>query len=112
MNGEGIHVRPVHADPDWDLVDQVVEDMQRILPEADLSSLHVVSRMLQVMRVFERRREKVLKQHGLEAWSFDMLSAIRRCPAQQMRPGDLLEFTPGDLGDHDDRGWTPLSDAT
>lgn len=78
--------------PGWDLVDQIVADMDRILPGRDLRSLHVVSRMLRIVRLFERRRETVLKQHGLEAWSFDMLAAIRRCPAEQMRPGDLLEF--------------------
>ncbi|WP_310961309.1 MarR family winged helix-turn-helix transcriptional regulator [Nocardioides terrisoli] len=85
--------RPDPGDPNWDVVDQIIEDMHRITPEADLSSLHVVSRMLRVIRIFERCREKALKTHGLEAWSFDMLAAIRRSTAEQMRPGDLLEFT-------------------
>lgn len=78
--------------PTWDAVDQIVMDMQRVMPHGDMTSLQLVSRMLRVIRIFDRRREKILKGHGLEPWSFDMLAAIRRDPAEQMRPGDLLDF--------------------
>jgi len=76
-----------------DSVDDVVTEMRAILPRSDLSSLQLVSRMLRVVRVFEQRREVLLKKYDLEPWSFDMLAAIRRSERQRLQPGELLAAT-------------------
>lgn len=76
-----------------DSVDDIAAQMRTILPDSDLSSLQLVSRMLRIVRVFEQRRAALLKDYGLEPWSFDMLAAIRRSERQRLRPGDLLAAT-------------------
>lgn len=81
------------AGDDRDTIDVIVAQMMRVRPDSDLRSLHLVSRMLRIVRIFERDREQALKPHGLEPWSFDMLAAIRRTPGMRVRPSDLIEAT-------------------
>ncbi|GAA1872467.1 MarR family winged helix-turn-helix transcriptional regulator [Paeniglutamicibacter psychrophenolicus] len=76
-----------------DAVDGIVKDWMRILPGTDVSSLQIMSRMLRVIRSFERRREDLLIQYGLEPWSFDMLAALRRNPGGVSSPGELIAAT-------------------
>ncbi|MFE6957259.1 MarR family winged helix-turn-helix transcriptional regulator [Streptomyces sp. NPDC057696] len=73
-----------------DSVDEMVDHWRACLPDAEVGSLEVVSRMLRVTRLFDRDRDDVLCRFGLEPWSFDMLAALRRDPRQRSTPGELM----------------------
>jgi len=77
-----------------DEVDRLVAGWQRVLPEADVSPLEVLSRVTRLARHLERQRTVVFARHDLEIWSFDVLSALRRSdPPHHLSPGQLLAQT-------------------
>lgn len=76
-----------------DAVDVMIAEWRAVLPDHDVSSLSVVSRMLRLVRIFERDRERVLAVVQLEPWSFDMLALLRRHPATRATPGELITAT-------------------
>lgn len=76
-----------------DAVDTIVEQWESSMPDLDFSSLHIVSRMLRLMRIFEHQRQAILAEVGLEPWSFDTLAAIRRTSNNTATPGELTEAT-------------------
>ncbi|MEU6662088.1 MarR family winged helix-turn-helix transcriptional regulator [Streptomyces sp. NPDC046821] len=81
-----------HSEP-LDAIDEMIGLWQACLPEAEVRSLEVVSRMLRITRLFDRDRDKTLSRFGLEPWSFDMLAALRRDARQQSTPGELMAAT-------------------
>jgi DNA-binding MarR family transcriptional regulator len=89
---------PDAAAPATDSIDLVVRQWEAKLPGLDFSSLHVVSRMLRLLRIFERDRERVLESVGLEAWSFDTLAVIRRDEAGVVTAGELAAAVVVTLG--------------
>ena len=56
--------------------------------------LEVLSRVSRLARHLDRARRAAFAAHGLEAWEFDVLSALRRQgPPYQLSPGALLRAT-------------------
>jgi DNA-binding MarR family transcriptional regulator len=77
-----------------DEVDRLIAGWRRALPEVDSSPLEVLSRVTRLARHLDRQRTTVLARHDLEIWTFDVLSALRRCgPPHQLSPGQLVAQT-------------------
>jgi DNA-binding MarR family transcriptional regulator len=77
-----------------DEVDDIVARWQRERPDLDVTPLHVLSRVSRLARHLDRARRAAFAAHGLEAWEFDVLSALRRQgPPYQLSPGSLLRAT-------------------
>ena len=74
-----------------DEVDRLVEAWQRERPDLDVLPMQVLSRVTRLARHLDRARRRAFTEHGLEAWEFDVLSALRRSgPPYQLSPGRLL----------------------
>jgi DNA-binding MarR family transcriptional regulator len=77
-----------------DEVDRLVEGWRRALPDVDVSPLEILSRVTRLAHHLERERSTAFARHGLETWSFDVLSALRRAePRAGLSPGQLLAQT-------------------
>ena len=82
------------AEPDTDEVDQIVARWQSERPDLDVAPLQVLSRVSRLARHLDRARRAAFAAHGLEAWEFDVLSALRRQgQPYQLSPGALLRAT-------------------
>ena len=63
-------------------------------PDLDVEPLQVLSRVSRLARHLDRARTAAFASHGLQAWGFDVLSALRRQGAPyQLSPGALLRAT-------------------
>ena len=77
-----------------DAVDQLVAGWREALPDIDVSPLEVLSRVTRLAHHLELQRSAVFARHGLETWTFDVLSALRRSgPPYDLSPGQLLART-------------------
>jgi DNA-binding MarR family transcriptional regulator len=77
-----------------DEVDRLVEAWQRERPDLDVAPMQVLSRVTRLARHLDRRRGAAFSAHGLEAWEFDVLAALRRAGAPyQLSPGQLIRET-------------------
>jgi DNA-binding MarR family transcriptional regulator len=77
-----------------DEVDDIVGRWHAERPDLDVTPLHVLSRVSRLARHLDRARRAAFAAHGLEAWEFDVLSALRRQGAPyQLSPGALLRAT-------------------
>jgi DNA-binding MarR family transcriptional regulator len=77
-----------------DEVDRIVDGWGRALPDLDVSPLAVLSRVTRLAHHLDRERSVAFARHGLETWSFDVLSALRRAgPDEGLSPGQLLAQT-------------------
>lgn len=77
-----------------DEVDRIVAAWNRERPDLDVEPLTVLSRVLRLARHLDLARRASFAQHGLEAWEFDVLSALRRAGAPySLSPGALLTQT-------------------
>src|ERR1700735_5183368 len=77
-----------------DEVDDLVARWQAERPDLDLEPLQVLSRISRLARHLDRDRRSAFAAHDLEAWEFDVLSALRRQGAPyQLSPGALLRAT-------------------
>jgi DNA-binding MarR family transcriptional regulator len=77
-----------------DEVDRLVEAWRRERPDLDVAPLEVLSRVTRLSRHLDRARRSAFGRHDLEAWEFDVLSALRRAgPPYQLSPGQLLTQT-------------------
>lgn len=74
---------------DEDAVDVMVAEWNAAVPEEDFGTLHTVSRMLRLLRIFENDRQGVLATVGLEPWSFDILAVLRRRDDGSATAGEL-----------------------
>lgn len=82
------------AEPARDEVDALVEAWHRERPDLDVSPMEVLSRITRLARHLDRHRAAAFYSHGLEAWEFDVLAALRRSGAPyQLTPGQLLRET-------------------
>jgi DNA-binding MarR family transcriptional regulator len=80
--------------PATDEVDQIVARWQSERPDLDVAPLQVLSRVSRLARHLDRARRAAFAAHGLEAWEFDVLSALRRQgQPYQLSPGALLRAT-------------------
>jgi DNA-binding MarR family transcriptional regulator len=73
-----------------DEVDRIVDAWQRERPDLQPMPLHVFSRVSRLARHLDLTRRSAFAEHGVEAWEFDVLSALRRA-------GEPYELTPGRL---------------
>ncbi|MEU8630069.1 MarR family transcriptional regulator [Streptomyces sp. NPDC048669] len=102
-----------------DAVDRMIAEWAEVRPGLDVSSNQVVSRMLRLIRLFERDRERVLESVELEPWSFDMLALLRRRSLGAATPRDLMSATlvtsgtmTARLKSLESRGWVTRSPDT
>jgi len=91
-NARGGTAAPVS--PVSDEVDDIVVRWRRERPDLDVAPLEVLSRVSRLAKHLDRARRDAFAAHGLEAWEFDVLSALRRQgPPYQLSPGALLRST-------------------
>ncbi|WP_420112216.1 MarR family winged helix-turn-helix transcriptional regulator [Pseudactinotalea sp.] len=77
-----------------DEVDRIVDAWRRERPDLDPAPLHVFSRISRLARHLELARRAAFAARGLEPWSFDVLSALRRAGAPyELTPGVLMSQT-------------------
>jgi DNA-binding MarR family transcriptional regulator len=77
-----------------DEVDELVAGWHAERPDLDVEPLQVLSRVSRLARHLDRARTAAFAAHGLQAWEFDVLSALRRQgPPYQLSPGALLRAT-------------------
>jgi DNA-binding MarR family transcriptional regulator len=77
-----------------DEVDDIVTRWHAERPDLDVAPLQVLSRVSRLARHLDRARRGAFAAHGLEAWEFDVLSALRRQGAPyRLSPGALLRAT-------------------
>ncbi|GAA4433689.1 MarR family transcriptional regulator TamR [Georgenia halophila] len=73
-----------------DEVDRIVEAWQRERADMDPLPLHIFSRVSRLARHLDLTRRRAFVENRVEAWEFDVLSALRRA-------GRPYELTPGRL---------------
>lgn len=77
-----------------DEVDELVAGWRAERPDLDTEPLQVLSRVSRLARHLDRARTAAFAAHDLQAWEFDVLSALRRQgPPYQLSPGALLRAT-------------------
>jgi DNA-binding MarR family transcriptional regulator len=77
-----------------DEVDELVAGWRAERPDLDTEPLQVLSRVSRLARHLDLARRSAFAGHDLEAWEFDVLSALRRQgPPYQLSPGALLRAT-------------------
>jgi DNA-binding MarR family transcriptional regulator len=77
-----------------DEVDELVAGWRTERPDLDTEPLQVLSRVSRLARHLDLARRSAFAAHDLEAWEFDVLSALRRQgPPYQLSPGALLRAT-------------------
>src|SRR5690348_11807 len=75
-------------------VDDLVAAWQAERPDLDVRPMQVLSRISRLARHLDRERRTAFAGHGLEAWEFDVLAALRRQGAPyELSPGALLRAT-------------------
>lgn len=79
---------------DQDDVDRLLADWGRERADLDLSPMAVLSRVTRLSRLLDRARQDAFAAHGVVAWEFDVLAALRRAgEPYQLSPGRLLRET-------------------
>ncbi|OFL65345.1 MULTISPECIES: MarR family winged helix-turn-helix transcriptional regulator [unclassified Brevibacterium] len=75
-----------------DEVDRIVSEWQRERPDLDVAPMEVVSRVSRLAKLLDRARKDIFASHGLDVWSFDVLSSLRRAGSPyQLSPSKLTE---------------------
>lgn len=92
--GEAAHGTPAGDGGLRDEVDDLVAAWRAQRPDLDVEPLQVLSRLSRLARHLDLARRASFASHELEAWEFDVLSALRRQgPPYQMTPGALIRAT-------------------
>lgn len=77
-----------------DEVDGLLAAWTRERPDLDVAPLAVLSRVSRLARHLDRARRIAFAEHDLEAFEFDVLTALRRAgPPYELSPGRLLRET-------------------
>ena len=77
-----------------DETDSLLEAWHRERPDLDVAPLSVLSRVTRLARHLDRERRAAFAERGLEAYEFDVLSALRRSGAPyELTPGQLVRQT-------------------
>jgi DNA-binding MarR family transcriptional regulator len=77
-----------------DETDGLLEAWRRERPDLDVAPLAVLSRVTRLARHLDRERRAAFAAHGLEAYEFDVLTALRRAgPPYELTPGQLVRET-------------------
>lgn len=75
-------------------MDELLAAWQRERPDLDIAPLAVLSRVSRLARHLDRMRRAVFAGQGLEAFEFDVLTALRRAGRPyELSPGQLLRET-------------------
>src|SRR4051794_25559607 len=75
-----------------DHVDRVVDAWATERPDVDASPIQIVGRVSRLSRQIDQRLKAVFNEHGLEAWEYDLLAALRRVgPPYELTAGEILE---------------------
>jgi DNA-binding MarR family transcriptional regulator len=74
-----------------DEVDAILAAWRRERPDLDVAPLAILSRISRLADVLDERRAAAFVEHGLQAYEFDVLAALRRS-------GEPFELTAGELG--------------
>jgi DNA-binding MarR family transcriptional regulator len=60
-------------------------------PDVDASPIQVIGRVSRLSRQIDQRLKAVFNRHGLEAWEYDLLAALRRAgPPYELTAGEIL----------------------
>lgn len=79
---------------DPDEVDELVSAWTRERADLDLGPVEIFSRVSRLARQLDRARRSAFAEHGVEAWEFDVLAALRRAGAPYaLTPGQLTRQT-------------------
>jgi DNA-binding MarR family transcriptional regulator len=82
------------ADSEPDEVDGLVAAWRRERPDLDLAPMEVLSRVTRLAYRVDRHRAEAFGAHGLEAYEFDVLAALRRSGEPfSLSPGQLVRET-------------------
>ncbi|WP_349827421.1 MarR family winged helix-turn-helix transcriptional regulator [Brevibacterium litoralis] len=74
-----------------DEVDRIVAAWRHERPDLDVAPMEVLSRVSRLARQLDLARRSTFKEHGLEVWAFDVLSALRRAGSPyQLSPSRLI----------------------
>ena len=77
-----------------DEVDDLSDAWARERPDLDLAPVEVFSRLSRLSRHLDLARRDAFTSHGIEAWEFDVLAALRRAgEPYELSPGRLLRET-------------------
>ncbi|HHW82251.1 MAG TPA: MarR family transcriptional regulator [Actinomycetales bacterium] len=77
-----------------DEVDRIIAAWHAQRPDLDFAPLEVFSRVSRLTRHLEIARRKAFTSSELDAWEFDVLSALRRAGSPfELTPGRLMEET-------------------
>nr|NLD40668.1 winged helix-turn-helix transcriptional regulator [Actinomycetales bacterium] len=77
-----------------DEVDRIIAAWSAQRPDLDFAPLEIFSRVSRLTRHLEIARRRAFASSELEAWEFDVLSALRRAGAPfELTPGRLMEET-------------------
>lgn len=79
--------------PRTDEVDRIIDGWHRALPDLDARPMAVLSRVWRLSRHLDSARRRAFASAEVEAWEFDVLSALRRSPDGTLSPGALGEQT-------------------
>jgi DNA-binding MarR family transcriptional regulator len=80
--------------PAEDEVDRLVAAWRRERPDLDVDPMRVLSRVTRLARHLDLARRAAFAEHHLEAWEFDVLSALRRAgQPYELSPGRLIRET-------------------
>ena len=82
------------SDPEPDEVDGLVAAWRRERPDLDVAPMEVLSRITRLAYRLDRYRAEAFGAHGLEAYEFDVLAALRRSGEPfSLSPGQLIRET-------------------
>lgn len=74
-----------------DHVDHVVEQWSHERPDLDPSPIRIIGRISRLSRTVDQHLKATFNRHGLEAWEYDLLAALRRCgPPYELSAGEIL----------------------
>ena len=76
-----------------DEVDRIISGWQQARGDLDLEPLAVLSRVKRLSRLLDIARRTAFATAQLEAWEFDVLSALRRSETGALSPGALIRQT-------------------
>jgi DNA-binding MarR family transcriptional regulator len=77
-----------------DETDGLLDAWHRERPDLDVAPLAVLSRVTRLARHLDRERRAAFAEQGLEAYEFDVLTALRRAgPPYELTPGQLVRET-------------------
>ena len=72
----------------------MVDAWQRERPDLDLAPMQVWSRIDRLAGILDAHRKRAFSVHGIEAWEFDVLAALRRAgEPYRLSPGQLIRET-------------------